>query len=45
MLLSGNREAKHRMRNELREHPMKMGEETLENSIMEKYLGDMIHEK
>ena len=39
MLISGNREAKHRMRNELREHPMKMGEETLENSIMEKYLG------
>ena len=24
---------------------MKRGEETLENSIMEKYLGDLIHEK
>ena len=24
--------------------PMKMGEELLENSIMEKYLGDIIHE-
>ena len=25
--------------------PMKMGEEILENSIMEKYLGDIIYEK
>ena len=33
------------MMKELRKHPMKMGEETLENSIMEKYLGDIIHEK
>ena len=24
---------------------MKMGEEIIENSILEKYLGDMIHEK
>ena len=29
----------------LRKHPMKMGTETLENLIMEKYLGDIIHEK
>ena len=26
-------------------HPMKMGEEILGNSVMEKYLGDIIHEK
>ena len=44
-ILLGNRKAKNRMRNELRKHPMKMGEETLENSIREKYLGDIIHEK
>ena len=41
----GTRKAKNRMRNELRKHPMKMGEETLENSVMEKYLGDIIHKK
>ena len=44
-ILLGNRKAKNRMKKELSKHPMKMGEETLENSIMEKYLGDIIHEK
>ena len=33
------------MRKELKKWPMKMGEEIIENSILEKYLGDIIHEK
>ena len=44
-ILLGNRKAKNRMKKELRKQPMKMGEEILENSVMEKYLGDIIHEK
>ena len=32
-ILLGNRKAKNRMKKELSKHPMKMGEETLENSI------------
>ena len=44
-LLLGNTKAKNRMRKELEKCPMKMGEEIIENSITEKYLGDMIHEK
>ena len=44
-LLLGNTKAKNRLRKELKKWPMKMGEEIIENSILEKYLGDMIHEK
>ena len=44
-ILLGNGKAKNRMRKELMKQPMKMGEETLGNSVMEKYLGDIIHEK
>ena len=41
----GNKKAKDRMKKELKKWPMKMGEEILANSILEKYLGDIIHEK
>ena len=44
-ILLGNGKAKNRMRKELMKQPMKMGEEILGNSVMEKYLGDIIHEK
>ena len=44
-LLIGNKKAKDRMKKELKKWPMKMGEEILANSILEKYLGDIIHEK
>ena len=44
-LLLGDTKAKNRMRKELNKWPMKMGEEIIENSILEKYLGDIIHEK
>ena len=44
-LLLGNTKAKNRMRKELKKWPMKMGEEIILNSILEKYLGDIIHEK
>ena len=44
-LLLGNTRAKNRMRKELKKWPMKMGEEIIANSILEKYLGDIIHEK
>ena len=44
-ILLSNGKAKNRMRKELIIQPMKMGEETLGNSVMEKYLGDIIHEK
>ena len=44
-ILLGNGKAKNRMRKELMKQPMKMGEEILGNFVMEKYLGDIIHEK
>ena len=44
-ILLGNGKAKNRMRKELMKQPMKMGEEILGNSVMDKYLGDIIHEK
>ena len=43
-ILLGNRKAKNRMGKELGNQPMKMGEEILGNSVMERYLGDIIHE-
>ena len=44
-LVLGKGKAKERMLKELKKWPMKMGEEIIENSILEKYLGDIIHEK
>ena len=44
-LIFGKGKAKERMRKELKKWPMKMGEEIILNSVLEKYLGDIIHEK
>ena len=44
-ILLGNGKAKNRMKEELVKKTMKMGEEILGNSVMEKYQEDILHEK
>ena len=44
-LILGRGNRKNKMSKELKETPLKMGDEILEKVVTEKYLGDIIHEK
>ena len=44
-LILGRGNWKNKMIKELKETPLKMGDEILEKVVTEKYLGDIIHEK